>query len=120
LIAVDYDRLMDGAKADLVISYPPYNVVIDGYTSGLGKLRHREFSMASGEMNSAEFTNFFRKAMIAAREHNATGSLAYYFMDWRHMNEIFVCWAGSLYRASEPMRLGEKQRRYEELLSERP
>jgi hypothetical protein len=38
--------------------------------------------MASGEMNSAEFTNFLRKAMIAARDHSATGSLAYYFMDW--------------------------------------
>ena len=44
--------------------------------------------MASGEMSSAEFTNFVRNAMIAARDHSTTGSLAYYFMDWRHMTEI--------------------------------
>jgi DNA modification methylase len=88
LIAGDYDRLMGGARADLVISDPPYNVVIDGHVSGLGKTRHREFGMASGEMNSDEFTDFLRKAMIAAREQSATGSLAYYFMDWRHMTEI--------------------------------
>jgi hypothetical protein len=88
LITADYDRLMDGVEADLVISDPPYNVVIDGHATGLGKVRHREFGMASGEMNSAEFTNFLRKAMIAARDHSATGSLAYYFMDWRHMTEI--------------------------------
>ena len=44
--------------------------------------------MASGEMSSAEFTDFLRKAMIAARDHSAAGSLAYYFMDWRHMTEI--------------------------------
>ena len=88
LITADYDRLMDGAKADLVISDPPYNVVIDGHVSGLGKTRHREFGMASGEMNSTEFTDFLRKAMTAARDHSATGALAYYFMDWRHMTEI--------------------------------
>jgi hypothetical protein len=80
--------LMDGAQTDLVISDQPYNVVIDGHATGLGKVRHREFGMASGEMNSTEFTNFLRKAMIEARDHSATGSLAYYFMDWRHMTEI--------------------------------
>ena len=41
--------------------------------------------MASGEMNLAEFTDFLRKAMLVARDHSATGSLAYFFMDWRHM-----------------------------------
>jgi hypothetical protein len=86
LIRGDYERLMDGAKADLVISDPPYNVVIDGHATGLGKVRHREFGMASGEMSSAEFTDFLRKTMTAARDHSATGSLAYYFMDWRHMD----------------------------------
>jgi len=74
LIASDYDRLMDGAKADLVISDPPYNVAIDGHATGLGNVRHREFGMASGEMSSAEFTEFLRQAMIATRDHSAPGS----------------------------------------------
>jgi DNA modification methylase len=88
LVAASYERLMNGAKADLVITDPPYNVVIDGHATGLGKIHHREFGMASGEMNSAEFTSFLRKAMLAARDHSIAGSLAYYFMDWRHMTEI--------------------------------
>ena len=88
LITADYDRLMGGAKADLVITDPPYNVVIDGHATGNGSTHHREFAMASGEMNSTEFTNFLRKAMSTARDHSAIGSLAYYFMDWRHMTEI--------------------------------
>lgn len=88
LITASYDRLMDGAKADLVITDPPYNVVIDGHATGNGSIHHREFGMASGEMSSSEFTDFLRKAMIAARNHSATDSLAYYFMDWRHMTEI--------------------------------
>jgi DNA modification methylase len=88
LTAASYERLMDGAKANLVITDPPYNVVIDGHATGLGKIHHREFGMASGEMSSAEFTDFLRKAMLAARDHSMAGSLAYYFMDWRHMTEI--------------------------------
>jgi DNA modification methylase len=83
-----YERLMQGAKADLVITDPPYNVVIDGHATGNGAIHHREFAMASGEMSSSEFTDFLRKAMVEARDHSAPGSLAYYFMDWRHMREI--------------------------------
>ena len=32
-------------------------------SSGLGKIRHREFAMASGEMNRREFTAFLRRAL---------------------------------------------------------
>ncbi len=90
LITENYERLMDGAKADLVISDPPYNVAIDGHASGLGKVRHREFAMAAGEMNSGEFTEFLRKAMMLSRQSSQPGSLAYYFMDWRHMKQILT------------------------------
>jgi len=88
LVTDSYERLMDGAKADLVITDPPYNVVIDGHATGNGSIHHREFAMASGEMSSAQFTEFLRKAMLAARDHSFSGSLAYYFMDWRHMTEV--------------------------------
>jgi DNA modification methylase len=88
LVTESYERLMQGERADLVITDPPYNVVIDGHATGNGAIRHREFAMASGEMSSAEFTDFLRKAMSAARSHSHAGSLAYYFMDFRHMREI--------------------------------
>src|ERR1700730_4883984 len=42
--------LMEGEKAEMVFTDPPYNVAIDGHVSGMGKVRHREFAMASGEM----------------------------------------------------------------------
>lgn len=90
LISENYERLMDGAKADLVITDPPYNVVIDGHASGLGKTQHREFAMASGEMSTGEFTEFLQKAMTLSRRSSRPGSLAYYFMDWRHMNQILA------------------------------
>lgn len=54
--ALDMDRLMDGARADLVFTDPPYNVAIDGNVCGLGSVKHREFAFASGEMSQAQFT----------------------------------------------------------------
>ena len=49
LVTASYERLMEDAKADLVIADPPYNVVIDGHATGNGKVRHREFGMAWGK-----------------------------------------------------------------------
>jgi DNA modification methylase len=90
LMSESYDRLMDGAKADLVITDPPYNVAIEGHASGLGRTRHREFAMASGEMSAGEFTEFLRNVMVLSRQRSQPGSLAYYFMDWRHMRQILA------------------------------
>ena len=42
--------LMDGARAQMVFTDPPYNVPIQGHVGGSGAIRHREFAMASGEM----------------------------------------------------------------------
>ena len=63
--ALDADRyaaLMQGEKAAMVFTDPPYNVRIDGNVSGLGAVHHREFAMASGEMSEAEFTAFLTTA----------------------------------------------------------
>ena len=93
LRAENHAMLMDGAKANLVITDPPYNVAIDGHASGLGKFRHREFEMAAGEMSRSEFIAFLHSAMVAAKDSSLTGSLAYWFMDWRHMEEMLTAGA---------------------------
>jgi DNA modification methylase len=87
---VTYDRLMAGGKADLVICDPPFNVKIDGHVSGLGKVRHREFAMASGEMSEARFIAFLTRAFRHFSEHSRDGSLSFQFMDWRHAYEILT------------------------------
>lgn len=83
-----YQVLMQGKKASLVVADAPYNVAIHGHATGLGKIRHREFAMAAGEMTSIQFTEFLKKAMRTAVANSMTGSLGFYFMDWRHMAEI--------------------------------
>ena len=74
----------------MVITDSLYNVPIDGHASGLGRVHHREFAMASGEMSTGEFTEFLRKAMTLSKQSSQPGSLAYYFMDFRHMRQILA------------------------------
>jgi len=50
-----YKALMQGKKAHMVFTDPPYNVPVNGHVGGLGKTKHREFAMASGEMSPEEF-----------------------------------------------------------------
>ena len=50
-----YKALIDNRRAEIIFIDPPFNVPIQGHVSGLGKARHREFVMGSGEMSGAEF-----------------------------------------------------------------
>jgi hypothetical protein len=40
--------LLDGERAQMIFTDPPYNVPVDGHVSGLGKTKHKEFAFASG------------------------------------------------------------------------
>ena len=80
--------LMAGEKARMVFTDPPYNVPIDGHVGGLGKVRHREFAMASGEMTKAEFIAFLKTAFENLAASSLDGSIHFICMDWRHMDEV--------------------------------
>jgi hypothetical protein len=47
-----YLSLMAKRRADAVFTDPPYNLQIEGHVCGKGSVHHREFAMASGEMNA--------------------------------------------------------------------
>mgnify|MGYP000965602527 CR=1 FL=1 len=89
--ALDQDAielLMDGAKARMVFTDPPYNVPIEGHVSGLGRVKHREFAMASGEMSVQEFTRFLKQSFEQLVRHSLDGSIHFVCMDWRHIGEV--------------------------------
>lgn len=73
---------------DMLFTDPPYNVKIDGHVSGLGKVRHREFAEASGEMTKDGFTQFLTDTLGQAASVLRDGAIAYVCMDWRHMGEL--------------------------------
>jgi DNA modification methylase len=81
-------RLMVGEQARMVFTDPPYNVPIEGHVGNSGKIKHREFAMASGEMSQGEFTTFLQKAFTNMADNSLDGSIHYICMDWRHMQEV--------------------------------
>lgn len=92
--AATYDALLDGNKAALVFTDPPYNVPVQGHVSGNGAVQHREFAMASGEMSEAQFTDFLRQTCALLVTHSETGSVHYVCMDWRHVGELVAAGKG--------------------------
>ena len=83
-----FERLMEGDLARLVFSDPPFNVKIDGHVGGLGKTKHAEFAMATGEMSEGEFTRFLETAFRNAASVSMNGAIHYQCMDWRHVEEM--------------------------------
>lgn len=117
-----YETLLGEEKADCVFADPPYNLEVLGHVSGLGKTRHREFAMASGEMSEDEFAKFLYQIFSLLTKHSIDGSIHFQCMDHRHMREMLnaglaaytelknlVVWAktnagmGSLYRSAHEL-----------------
>lgn len=91
----DYDALLGGALARVVVTDPPYNVPIGGHVSGLGQKRHREFIEASGEMSDAEFRAFLAQSLTAMAGACMDGAVVFTAMDWRHMPELLEAGAAA-------------------------
>jgi DNA modification methylase len=85
-----YAALMGNARAAMVFTDPPYNVRIDGHATGLGTIRHKDFTMASGEMSPAEFTDFLSRVCALLASHSVDGSIHFVCMDWRHLGELLI------------------------------
>jgi DNA modification methylase len=85
-----FARLLEGAQAQMVFTDAPYNVKVNGHVCGLGKTKHREFAMASGEMNEAEFTAFLSTVFRNLAGHSADGGIHYICIDWRHLGEVLA------------------------------
>lgn len=81
-------RLMEGERADLVFTDPPYNCRIDHNVCGLGQVRHREFAFASGEMNDAQFTDFLTVTLANMGQVMRDGAIAFICMDWRGIEPL--------------------------------
>ena len=88
--AGSYNELLHDDPASLVFTDPPYNVPISGHVCGSGKIQHREFAMASGEMSKSEFSCFLEDVFTNLVEHSFDGSIHFVCMDWRHMGETLA------------------------------
>lgn len=114
----DYEKLMGGERAQMTFTDPPYNVRINGHVGGLGKIKHRAFPMASGEMDKPGYTAFLTIVFGEIVAASQDGALIYTCIDGPHLHEMLnagyatfdelkavITWAktnagmGSLYRS---------------------
>jgi len=90
LESASYKTLSLAHRASMVFVDPPYNVPIDGHATGSGSIHHREFAMASGEMNEAEYVGFLTRALSLVAKYSTSGSVHFVCIDWRHMSELLA------------------------------
>jgi DNA modification methylase len=83
-----YAQLLGGETADMAFLDPPYNVKITGHVGGRGKIKHREFAVASGEMSRDQYVRFLRETLGLCASNIADGGITYVCMDWRHAREL--------------------------------
>jgi len=83
-----YAQLMQAETAAMAFLDPPYNVKIDGHAGGRGRIKHREFACASGEMTSDQFVQFLQDTLGPCARHTIDGGITYICMDWRHAREL--------------------------------
>ena len=90
LDANSYQILMEGNQARFCFTDPPYNVRIAGNVSGLGRKKHRDFAMASGEMSRDQFTGFLMDSCKLIASSCVDGAIIDVCMDYKHMIEIIT------------------------------
>lgn len=83
-----YVAVTGGVPIDLIFADPPYNCAIDGHVCGKGKVKHREFAMASGELSDGQFVEFLRQTLSQAAAACRDGAIAFICMDWRGMEQL--------------------------------
>ena len=83
-----YADLFAGETVAMVFTDPPYNVPVSGHMGGLGRIQHREFVMASGEMSDSQFHALLETALRNATKHSSPGAVMYACMDWRSIQVL--------------------------------
>ena len=85
-----YEAILEGGLAATVFTDPPYNVPINGHAGGRGKRKHRDFAMASGEMDRVQFADFLSTALQQTQSHADKSAVSFMCMDWRHIAEATI------------------------------
>lgn len=81
-----YARLMGQERARAVFTDPPYNCPIKGHVTS--NADHREFPMATGEMDREAFTGFLTDTLSAVRDVSHDGAVVLVAMDWRNIRAL--------------------------------
>lgn len=84
--ADDIQRLMDGAKADLLLTDPPYNVAVG--SNDRPRSSHNNVTIKNDNMSGGAFIEFLTKAMKNADASMKPGAAFYIFYAGLHHTEF--------------------------------
>ena len=90
LEAASYLALLGNERVECVFTDPPFNCTLKGNVTGLGKVKHDEFVMASGELSDDEFSSFLKTFLVHSRAHCTNGAVIYACMDWRQYARLVL------------------------------
>ena len=88
--AASYRRVLGDSKADAVFTDPPYGCKIEGFVSGLGKHKHKDFVQFAGKETDEEFSLFLLKFLGHCREFTSAGAVIFACMDWRQIDRLLI------------------------------
>jgi hypothetical protein len=88
--ASDLAKVTFGEEVDVIFTDPPYNCKIDGHVSGVGKIKHREFLIASGDLTEVAFIGFLEVTLGNAAKTCKDGAIVFVCMDSRGMGPLLA------------------------------
>ncbi|OYX49996.1 MAG: hypothetical protein B7Y90_05720 [Alphaproteobacteria bacterium 32-64-14] len=85
-----HKAVLRGSTAAAVFADVPYNIPTQGFAVGKGKIKHRQFVEASGEMSDAAFRTFLTSASTQMAASLRPGGIAFVCIDWRHVDDVIA------------------------------
>jgi DNA modification methylase len=83
----DLQALLAGERAAMVFTDPPYNLFAK-QIQGRGRIKHRPFAEAAGELSPDAYKEFLTGALTLASKYSENGALQYVCIDWRHIQTL--------------------------------
>jgi hypothetical protein len=84
------NRVLNGRTANVCFVDAPYNLKVDGFITGKGSHRHREFLQGAGELSTDEYFELLRDSLSVLKTCCVPSALVYACIDWRHVLEMTV------------------------------
>lgn len=88
--AASYASVLNGNLADVIFTDCPWNIPIEGFVSGLGKTKHKDFKMAAGELSPEQFAQFCDCFHQICTDHLKEEGAFYSCIDWRSVHLVMA------------------------------
>lgn len=85
-----YEALLEDEKADAIFTDCPWNIPIEGFVSGLGKTKHKDFVQGAGELTEEEFIAFACDFHELGMKHLVEGGVFFSCIDFRSIHIIMA------------------------------